>query len=464
MQKFGLNLSAGTVALAALLAFGGCDGGSDPINNPPKPGGNKDASVTGNDGSTTGVDTGVGTADSGTQTGGPCPPNTTGCRCTPPAGDAGAGQGSCIDPADSCAQLGDTLAVCARECMADTDCNGAMIAGQRAAAMCRGGICVEAEKQDDEGCRLHGLGGRQVTGCREGANCISIGENVPPGEGTCLQFCTPTPMDPTGGCPNDLPFCNPNVLSNGGMAIGVCSETVLNAGARCRGGNTFTQRCNSDMAAGRLFCLSNDLVDIWRSLPADEGFCMEDCNPDMPSCPGTSDPTLGPGQCVNLGTGADGTKVGLCSNGCEELPEDCTGPGSLGAGTRCIGIGLRVGTSTDAGGDIGLCTDVQTPTIAEARVANNGGRPSAIPGMVPTDCMGAGRDGTAYQCTAGTTCFETLGSMSSPVAGCVRLCTRTATVAPYDKNQCANGLADSVCVPLATTSTVIDVGFCSVQP
>lgn len=463
MHRFGMTLSAGTLAVTALLVIGGCDGTSDPIG-PPKPGGNKDATVGGGLDATAAVDTGVGTADSGTQTGGPCPPNTTGCRCTPPAGDAGAGQGSCIEVADTCASLGDTLAVCARECMADTDCAGVMIAGQRAAGLCRGGICVEVERADDESCRLHGLGGRMISGCRQGANCTAIGDMVAPGEGTCLQFCTPTPMDPTGGCPNDLPFCNPNVLSSGMDSIGVCSKTVLNAGARCRGGNTFTQRCNSDMAAGRLFCLSNDLVDIWRSLPADEGFCMEDCNPDMPTCPGTSDPTLGPGQCVNLGEGTNGAKVGLCSNGCTELPTNCTGDGNLAAGTRCVEVGLRVGTST--GGTIGLCTDVQTPTIAEAAIANMGGRPRAVPNMPPVDCFGAGRDGTAHRCERDTMCFETLGSQSSPVAGCVRLCTRTATVAPFDKNECAasGGFPDAVCVPLATTSTVIDVGFCTIQP
>lgn len=403
----------------------------------------------------------AGPFDAGTPPAGPCPAHWPGCRCTPSGMPPS--QGSCVDPTNICAELSTTLAVCHRECVLDTDCAGLSIAGNRPAPLCLDGVCVEVERKDDESCRLHALGGRQLAGCRPGASCIAIGGAVPPGEGTCLQFCTPTPLDPTGGCPLDLPYCNPNVLNNAGTNIGVCSAAALNAGARCRGGDTFTRRCNSDPAAGRLFCLSNDIVDIWRSLPQDEGFCIEDCDPAAPSCAGTRDPALGPGRCINLGTGAGGQAVGLCSNGCSELPNNCSGPG-LGAGARCLETSLRVGTST--GGTIGLCTDVQTPTIAEAPIANVNNRPALPAGATADDCYGGGRDGTALRCEHDTMCFETLGTPALPVAGCVRMCTRTATAAPYDANECASSLRfpGAVCVPLSTTSPGIDVGFCTTLP
>ncbi len=369
-------------------------------------------------------------------------------------------QGSCIDPLDRCTSFESTAAFCTRECTTDADCAGARVAGRRAASICRGEFCVEAETSDDEACRFHALGGEPTTACRAEALCLGFDQLTQPGEGICLQLCTPTPSDPTGGCAAPLPVCNPNVLNTGMSSIGVCSERVLRVGARCRGGASYTRRCDSDPAAGPLYCLSNDLVDVWDELPEEEGFCVEDCDPNaVPSCPETSDPNLGPGTCVNIGEGVNGP-IGMCSHGCTYVPDEC-GRTGLGHGSRCLVAGLTTGTGP--GGDVALCTDVQPPTIAEARVTNSNNIPRLVPGAPSAPCFGSPRDGTRLRCEQGTWCTGVEDSFGASSSGCVRLCAPDPSGATTPSPLCASSASPNAeCFWLrAGTSTVVEWGFCA---
>ncbi len=385
-----------------------------------------------------------------------CAANQPGCRCTPGATP----QGSCVDPTNTCRHITGAFAFCERACVADADCVGQNIGGVRPAPLCRGNRCVEEEASDDEACRTHALSWAPVAGCRPGASCVAPGSGYPIGHGVCAQLCAPTAADPNGGCPAAMPYCNPRVLSNGSAQVGLCSVARLDVGARCRGGQSFTQRCDTRGSAS-LVCVSNDLVDAWPGLPLDEGFCLELCDPTQPVCSATSDPAIGPGTCVNIGVGSSGQPLGLCSHECDVVPNNCSGAG-VGAGQHCEELGLP--TSGGGPSRVALCTDVQTPVLSEARVRNLNGRPAPIPGVAFDSCEDPARTGAAHQCEQHTACLAGFGSPSSPDAACVRLCTPTAAAPPYDVNECAGSPhAGSVCVPLANVPGA-NVGFCTPQP
>jgi hypothetical protein len=457
----------GAIAISVLM-IGGCSGDADKNDAGVKPPGERDTGVhpdaTTNPNADAGPDGGMMMPDSGPQ--GPCPPNTEGCRCTPDTADAGPTMGTC-GPGLICQAWSDTLATCIRECMDD----GACTASRFPNAICRGGLCVQEERPDDEACRLHALGGRTVAGCRQAADCTIFADS-PPGEGVCLQYCTPTPADPTGGCSAEFPYCNPRVLSRGGNPVGVCSKKKIPVGARCRGGATFTQRCDTSSTAGDIFCLSNDIVQVFGGLPMDEGFCIEGCDPGMPimgQCGATRDPSHTT-TCADLGVSMM-QRVGLCSHGCDSLlsggfhtPNDnnCTIPGSLNAGARCIEFSLTVDRMSF--GEIGLCTDVQTPTVAEGKYTNVNSRPRPAMGTTPPSCVGTGDDPLIYNCEHGSECLN-LGTSMNPVGGCVRMCTATASVAPWPANECAGSRQmNSHCIRLANTGTTSNSGFCSSAP
>jgi hypothetical protein len=478
------NTAVGALLLGALAltacssdktSTGGGGGGGGAADAGPKPG--QDA------GGGTGGDAGGGPADTGGNTRvdagpqGPCPQDFPGCRCTPTPDttDAGPTVGSCADPSNICVQVDDTLAVCLRECETDTDCSGLMVgnpSANRGANICREGVCVEEERQDDEECRFTALGGRPLALCREGANCIRF-QDDDPGTGTCLQFCTPTPQDPNGGCTGDLPFCNPEVLSSGGMPIGVCSDIRRPVGARCGGG--FSGQCDSSL--GDVFCFTNDILDpndpVFPTLGAEEGFCVEGCTPGMPAqCGNTTDPTLGAGSCNSLGTGMDGP-FGLCSHECGAFgdgvitPSTCTSTGSLGAGTSCFSLpALTINSMEGTFGQADICRDVLTPVIPEAVVVNRGQQPRPTAGSMPMDCFGTGQDGEVFRCEAGTACLN-IGTQQAPIPACVRLCTASSTSAAgmLAVNECAATTVTSTspitCIPFTMTSTVFPLGFCA---
>ena len=76
-------------------------------------------------------------------------------------------------------------------------------------------------------------------------------------------------------------------------------------------------------------------------------------------------------------------------------------------------------------------------------------------------------DGQIFRCEPGTQCLN-IGTMASPIPGCVRLCSASSTVAaaPYAIAQCANttatGTTTAVCVPFTGTSTETPTGFCGI--
>jgi hypothetical protein len=315
-----------------------------------------------------------------------------------------------------------------------------------------------------------------------------------PGEGTCLQLCTPSAQDPTGGCTGDLSFCNPRVFQrNDGSAVGICSDQPRGVGAKCGGG--YTKQC--DTGAGELLCFQNEILDpsgqdpLFLSLGTDEGFCVETCDPDVPTCPGTTDPTLGAGVCKSLGTGTQG-KLGLCSHECNKITDDenistqlvvnaCTGPGTLNAGTNCFPFpALTINQMEGVFGQADVCLDVLTPTTAESAIkaeadTTNMGvfQPRPKDGTTPGDCLGSAENGEIFTCPSGTYCSN-VGSQRTPIPACVRRCTTSSTVAaaPYDVNECADStVADAmnlVCVPFGKTSMVVItgpwIGFCADAP
>ena len=239
--------------LSAAFAFSACSsdtnpGGGGGNGGTPKP---SDSGVHAD--ATTNTPSDAGVVDAGPQ--GPCPEAFPGCRCTAtdPTGMTDPLQDNCVNPNTVCNPLTMDLAVCLQECTMDTDCAGLVVGNpsmNRAANLCRDGLCVEAEAQDDERCRLHALAGRELTSCRTGAQCIRFADD-PPGEGTCAQQCTPTPQDPTGGCTAPNGICNPRVLQGaGGASIGICTDSLRQVGSRC--GSGLTDQC--DTSVGNVFC------------------------------------------------------------------------------------------------------------------------------------------------------------------------------------------------------------------
>ena|GEM_PF-3562465 len=456
------------------------------------------------------------TPDSGIRTDagptGPCPPNFPGCRCSNPDDPMGMAmepaQGTCVDPASVCApydvdqQTGEvSLGICIYQCQTDMDCAGKLVGNpgdNKAASLCRNigadgvGVCVETEKNEDDRCRLHSLAGRKMEGCKGAATCFRLSEDAP-GEGTCLQECSPTPMDPTGGCTGDNQYCNPRVFSRGGNPVGICSDKARNVGARCGGG--YTKQC--DTGSAELFCFTNEILDpngqnpTFFTLGLDEGFCVETCDPDAPACPGTTDPALGPAVCQSLGTGSQG-KLGLCSNECNKLTDErlqdlavnaCAGPGSEGNGRNCFAMpSLTINQMEGVFGQADICFDVLSPVTAESEIVAEldvtqmevtSYRPKPAPNSIPGDCVGSRENGEIFTCPTGTFCSN-LGSQQSPIPGCLRNCTTSSTIAeaPYEINECADSTlmngSSLVCVPYAKTSTTpVDgkwFGFCAPAP
>jgi len=440
----------------------------------------------------------------GTGPAGPCPTNYAGCRCTPtdPTGMADPDQGSCVDSAATCVPYADTLAICVYRCQSDSDCSGktvGQLSSNRSAGLCRDfgddgfGICVENQKVDDERCRLHALEGGSMDGCRLGANCTTLAADSP-GEGTCLQVCLPTPQDPTGGCMAPLPFCNWSVFTRpDGSAMGICGDRSRPVGARCGGG--YTKQC--DTGAGELLCFTNEILDpsgqqpLFLSLALDEGFCVETCDPNVPSCPGTTDPATGSGQCLSLGTGAQGL-IGICSHECNALTDQanlthnlvvnrCSGMGSEGAGRNCFAFPpLTLNSMQGIFGQADLCLDVLAPPVAEAAVQAQPDssmpmtfKPIPAMGTTPADCYSTGSNGEIFHCPTGTYCSN-VGSQSTPIPACVRRCGTPHTVAmqPYVTDQCVNSTlpnsSNLVCVPFGKTSTAVIsgdwMGFCAPAP
>ena len=447
--------------------------------------------------------------DSGMMNSGVCPPNYPGCRCSNPNDPMGMAmepaQGTCVDPASVCGpydvdpQSGlVTLGICVFLCRSDTDCAGKRVGNpsdNKLASICRNvgddgrGICVEREKADDERCRLHALAGRSMEGCRRDAVCFRL-DNDSPGEGTCLQECTPSPSDPSGGCTGTYTYCNPRVFNRNGNPVGICSDRARSVGSRCGGG--YTKQC--DTGAGEIFCYTNEMLDPngqnppFFTLGLDEGFCVEQCDPDAPSCPGTTDPNLGPGKCISLGTGSQG-KLGLCSHECNKLTDEglqdisvnnCTGAGSLGNGRNCFAMPSLTINQGPVTAQADICFDVQGPVTAEAQVvaqmnpsSMNGFVPKPAPGTMPADCAGSRSNGELFSCPTGTYCAN-LGSQQAPVPGCLRNCTTFSTVAqpPYQANECADSTlmngSSLVCVPYTKTSPDPIMGpwfgFCAPAP
>jgi hypothetical protein len=495
------KLSLPALMISALI-FAACSGGDPKQTMGGNNNGTADTGVSLNpDAAMSVADTGILT-DAGPT--GPCPEHYAGCRCTAedPTGMADPSQGSCVDPAAICAPYASdgSLAICVFECATDMDCAGKLVGNPgdaKTAGLCRNigddgkGICVEAEKADDERCRLHALAGRKMEGCQAASTCLTLNDDSP-GEGTCLQLCSPTPQDPTGGCTGDLSFCNPRVFQRmDGTAIGICSDLARGVGAKCGGG--YTKQC--DTGAGELFCFQNEILDpngqmpTFVSLKVDEGFCIETCDPDAPSCPGTTDSALGPGVCKNLGTGSQG-KLGLCSHECNKLTDDflqnitvnnCGGPGSLGAGRNCFAMpSLTINQMEGVFGQADICLDVLTPTTAESAVtaeldatAMGVYQPRPKMGTTPADCYGSGENGEIFTCPTGTGC-QNIGTQRTPIPACVRNCTTSSTVAvaPYETSECAQSTLDDamnlVCVPIGKTSTVTIngpwLGFCANAP
>ena len=501
------NISLAALMMSALLVAG-CTGDTD---GTPKP-----MQMNNNNNNNGGADAGMwpdasgnnnnGMMDSGVvnpPNTGACPENFPGCRCEPtdPTGMTEPDQATCKDSTAVCAPYSDSFAICVYRCQSDTDCAGKLVGNPddaKSAALCRNigddgfGVCVETEKQDDERCRLHALAGREMMGCRSGATCTTLSDDSP-GHGTCLQFCSPTPQDPTGGCTEPLSYCNPSLFqSMSGTAIGVCSDKPRGVGAKCGGG--YTKQC--DTGAGELFCFANEILDpsgqdpLFFTLGTDEGFCIETCDPDLPSCPGTTDPAIGPGVCKNLGTGSQG-KLGLCSHECNKLTDEenlpynmivnkCTGTGTLNAGTNCFAMPpLTINSMEGIFGQVDLCIDVLTPTTAESAVKAEADAttmgvfvPRPKDGTTPADCVGSRENGELFSCPSGTYCSN-VGTQRTPIPACVR-CTTSSTVAaaPYETNECVQStLADSgslVCVPFGKTSTVVIsgpwMGFCANAP
>ena len=268
-------------------------------------------------------------------------------------------------------------------------------------------------------------------------------------------------------------------------------ETRRGVGARC--GGRYTKLC--DTGAGELYCFENSILDpsgiepLFFTLGVDEGFCVESCDPTVPSCPATSDPGTGPAQCLNMGTGTQGA-LGICSHECNALTDPdlstvvvnrCTGLGGEGVGRNCFALpSLTINQTQGIFAQADICLDVLAPPHAEASIEvimdpinPMGFNPSPSMGTTPPDCLGSGDNGQIFQCPTNTVCSN-VGTQRIPIPACVRRCTTPYTVAqqPYVTSECSDSTLPNamnlVCVPFAKTSTTPHVGtwfgFCAPAP
>lgn len=386
----------------------------------------------------------------------PCTDGEEGCECTSSItalpflqDDCQAGL-LCI-PWDALSQrtdLTDAFQTCVKPCTTDTECGTGRICTDAFGFGATSGaerICADAPGGIDEFCG----GSRQtvsvvpqvnkettqITGCPTGSQClIGTFSDIHVDEGICLSFC----QDDTE-CAAPTPYCNPRLFTSTATAtpfIGVCSERAIGAGSFCGSQDPdklgLTSRCDTSEAA----CGPNQAsCPVCIGLPA--GFAPDGLGVCTPRCSATvpcRDNENGlPQNCIEgfLGSQPDG----VCSVGCTNFPENCSGPGVNNLGRTCV-TGLAIGQDP-----FNFCTDRYGPALVAATVDSAGQLVSE-----GDDCLADPNNFSNFRCPQGALCLDDGNGAGLCLYGCGRvnpadatICdtvlTQTATCAPIFQDQ-----------------------------
>ncbi len=380
------------LTLAGSLAMAGCSGDTTETNNKTNNGTPDSGVVT-----DTGVvpDSGV-VADAGRPDMGvppppppPCPPGEEGCACTSNIGpdDMAFLQDDCevdllcvpFDLISGRQDLTGPLQSCVKTCTTDAECGS----GQTCATTGYGdetgaaSICMDRIAGFDEYCGYsRGLTSRvpdvtletsgEIVGCQDGYDCfIGVFGDLHPDEGLCVATC-----EADTECPSDTPYCNPQVFSQTSTAgetipIGSCSTGKFTQGSICgsadpaKVGNASGCDTSSD-TPDNTFC-----VPIGGLTPDGLGICMTICDDggQFGACTGTEPD--GSAQTCSGGFFTSG--AGVCTSGCTNFPDTCSGDGEFGNGRFCMAY-----LSDDNMDPVGICMDRRDPILVGATFDGSG--------------------------------------------------------------------------------------------
>ncbi len=285
------------------------------------------------------------------------------------------------------------------------------------------GICSGVVSSAGLECWGSRRGNRVVTGCSADETCMThrIGDD----QGTCAQLCIPTPADPSGGCSEPTPHCNPGAAglvvesSTGAAPLGVCTVRPIGPGEACSR-TDLTRSC--DLSAHTVTVPGNAQVCIgFPDLPDGDGVCVETCARSGGACSHV-EPGARPAVCTPYVPEADDHDLALCVDGCSNLPDTCGGAGALGQGRFC-----QAEWRFDQNFPLSLCVDRRTPALA-AGVFTGGVSGNPVLAAYEDCRPGVASEGDAYRCPEGTFCL-TLMPGAPGQGACARGCA-TSTAAP----------------------------------
>lgn len=398
------------LSLAGSLAMAGCSGDDTPKtnNNNTNNNTNTDAGL-----ADTGVVPDTGVIDTGVDGGvpppppPPCPPGTEGCACTSNIGpdDMAFLADDCTEPSNLCVpfdlisgrqDLTGALQSCVRTCATDADCGGTQTCATTGYGDETGAasICMDRIAGFDEYCGYsRGLTSRvpdvsletsgEIVGCQDGYDCfIGVFGDLHPDEGLCVATC-----EADAECPTDTPYCNPEVFtqtatSGETIPIGSCSTGKFTQGSICgsadpaKVGNASGCDTSAD-TPDNTFC-----VPIGGLTPDGVGICMTICDDggQFGACTGLEPD--GSAQTCSGGFFTSG--AGVCTSGCSNFPDACSGDGEFGNGRFCMSY-----LTDDNMDPVGICMDRRDPIL-----------------------VGATFDGSGNLLTQGDNCFGSGGSLA----------------------------------------------------
>lgn len=372
------------LSVAGMLALAGCSGGDEPDagsipDTGPRDTGTNDTPDSGVNMSDSGM---MGQPDSGPPPS-PCPIGTEGCGCTSTLGpdDMAFKQDNCeaamlcvpFDLISGRQDLTGPVQSCVKPCSTTADCGSGQTCvdtGYGEATMANR-ICVDRVAGFDEACGFsRGLTSRvpdvtlntsgEMVGCAEGYSCtIGTFGDLHPDEGLCIAFC-----EEGDTCPAETPYCSPGVFSRTSTSgeqipVGACSVGKFTQGSICGSTNPdkfgVTARCDtSEDTPENTFC-----IPIGGLTPDGQGICMTICDDgaDFGPCQGSE-----PDGTEQFCSGPFFTSgAGVCTAGCTNYPDRCSGDGEFGNGRFCMAY-----LGDDDGNTVGVCMDRRDPILRPA--------------------------------------------------------------------------------------------------
>lgn len=462
--------SLAMLTIAGSLALAGCSGDEDNNNNNTIP----DSGVV----EDSGVEPDAGEADGGgfpdaSTPPPPCPPGTEGCACTSNLGpnDTMFLQDDCeadllcvpFDLISGRQDLTGPVQSCVKPCSTDADCGSGQTCapsgyGEETGV---GSICMDRIAGFDEFCGYsRGLTSRvpdvtletsgEIVGCEAGYECfIGTFGDIHPDEGLCLATC-----EANEDCPASTPYCNPGVFTGTSstgeqISIGNCSTGKFTAGSICGSGDPdkvgFSSGCdNSADTPDNTFC-----VPIGGLTPDGYGICMTICDNGAQYGPCTGSEPDGTPQFCSGGFFTSG--AGVCTSGCTNYPDACSGDGEFGNGRFCMSY-----LADDEMNPVGICMDRRDPILVPSTFDAD-----ANPVSQGDNCFGQGGSLAFTQCPNPGHCE--IIDFQQGVGLCVFGCgeTGTATSAAYcDTALGTTGTATCAQAFTAGGQPVTDQGLC----